>query len=210
MITLRPSSSVSNSLSSYCFGRILASRIGYRFSCPQLRNRVRNWEANGRSILGEQIAWIGQWPFALPNARRVIPEEFTKPPGMRICLADGFNRTELFAAERERIRGEWLVPVDKRPARNAADFAVCLQSATFVIGERQLPPEGGCLTEKEIRKLVKTVRNTNLVLITDRSDHPLIKQLANLSPESKTLNQKLFLWESIGFLHFSKLQRILH
>jgi hypothetical protein len=63
VISVQVIRSVSESLSAYCLGRILAERFGWNFRFPQLRNRVNNWSVEGDRIIGSASSWIGQWPF---------------------------------------------------------------------------------------------------------------------------------------------------
>jgi hypothetical protein len=44
-------------------------------------------------------------------------------------------------------------------------------------------PGGNCLAETEIRRLVKRVRPSELVLIANKEEHPLLPALADMSPK---------------------------
>ena len=167
---------MTESLSAYCFGRVLAARFGYEFAFPQLRNLVRDWKAGGTQFIGTEVAWCGQWPIEVSSGRKLCGEELRTDPQARLRLAGGFHRFELFEGERERIRGEWLVPAHDVPKRTEGELAVAL--ATPNAGE----PLGNCLSEDEVRRLARTVPHSDLVLISDREDHPLFAALADLSP----------------------------
>ncbi len=180
MILVFVKDSVGESLSAYCFGRVLAARFGYHFEFPQLRGLVRDWGVKGERFIGSAVVWEGHWPMESRSGRVISKKEQWTKPDSRLCLAGGHHRFELLAEERERVRGEWLVPVQGEVKQVRGAFAICLPTAA-VLRQDEKPPVGGSLCEEEIRRLVGTVKHSELVLITDRADHPLLEALGDLS-----------------------------
>lgn len=191
VISVQVAHSVTDSLSAYCLGRVLASRFGYEFAFPQLRNLVRDWKTGGARFIGAEVAWRGQWPFEWHSGRKVREEELMVKPEARLLLVGGFHRFDLFQKEREQIQQRWLAPVYGATRRNEGQLAIGLSAPAVKArvdgpsewnSEDDGPPEGNCLSEEEIRKLARTVKHSELVLISDRGDHPLFPALADLSP----------------------------
>lgn len=153
-----------------------------RVAFPQLRNRVRNWEVRGTQYLGEETIWSGQWPFDLSTGRKLHPHEFyANPPATNLRFLSGFNRFELFGEESERIRQQWLAPVDEPHLRRSSELGIALTFPNAGLSDKK-PPVGNCLSESEIRRLVRLIKPSQLVLIADRRDHPLLPALVDLSP----------------------------
>lgn len=181
MISIQVADSVTESLSAYCFGRVLAERFGFYCAFPQLRNLVRDWQSRGTRHIGTEVIWSGQWPFEYLTGRKLHPEELCISPNARLRLFSGFHRWELFAEETDRIREQWLAPLQGVRRRPAQELAVALSLPAGKPGDDE-KPAGNCLTEHEIRRLVRAVKPSQLVLIASRADHPLLAALADLSP----------------------------
>lgn len=202
MITVLPTVPVSETLSAYCFGRVLAERFGLCFSFPGIRGLVRDSEVAGRRGMGSGKVWRGNWPFESPTGRRVEVAEFHASPGKGLRLdGAGFQRWEFLADVRDRVLGEWVVPTQVIPARGMEEFAICLSASKERedVGRVKLPDDkpvaSGCIGEGEIRRLTRVARGAKFVLITGEVEHPVLKAVADLKlPVLLASDWEQFLW----------------
>lgn len=181
VITIHVAPTLGETLSAYCFGRILAERFGMACAFPLLRNLVLDWTSVGANYIGSEVIWNGQWPFDFLSGRKVPREEFYVPLNARLRLMRGFARFDLFAHDMDFIRERWLAPVEPIPVRTAGVLGIAL-SFPNLEPEDEGDPAGNCLSETEIRRVVQAVRPAEVVLIASRRDHPLLRALADLSP----------------------------
>ncbi len=187
MINLRRHRDFSKALHPYCFARILAERFGYALEVVGLRYFPGTCATvKGDEVFGPPIHWSGQWPFETLSGRRIESAELEIAPGGRLILTGEFQRFGLIAAERERIREDWLLLPERRPVRPVGDFAISLLPADHDADSAHtfdLTSQGGQLTEGQIRRLAATVPHKDLYLIVERRANERIASLRDLRPK---------------------------
>jgi hypothetical protein len=80
------------------------------------------------------------------------------------------------------VRNQWIVPSKNVLRRSSRELAICLPSPAFASDETHRAPEGASLSPEEIRRLIRLVQPSKLVLISDRIDHPTLDFIKDLSP----------------------------
>lgn len=180
MVLIQIAETINETLSAYCFGRVLAERFGMACRFPQLRGLVLDWQTDGTEYLGSETVWSGHWPFDSFTGRKLLPDELFRSPQSLLRLAGKFHRYELFLEKEDEIRESWLAPSDPIQSQPERSLAVALTT----IPTDQDEDEKSCLTATEIRQLVRTLKPSDLVLIAAQADHPYFSELADLAPRT--------------------------
>ena len=200
MITVSPTVPVSETLSAYCFGRILAERFGLAFSYPAIRGLLKDSELEGKRVTGRSSSWWGNGPFSSQTGQRLERADFELKPysGLRLD-GGGFQRWELLAEAKQEILQDWIQTAHRVPDRDSDEFAICLSTPTERpaerAGEKPITVAGGCLGELEIRRLTRVAHGSRFVFVTEDAAHPLLDSLSDLGiPVLVASDWEQFLW----------------
>lgn len=121
-----------NNLFQYCFGRILAERLGYALNATPIPGFPRtNDHVSGKSFQGQKKIWL--------HGQKVNLDFLAEPnPEYHIVLAGYFQRFEYYEKFTDTIR-EWLYVDDLREDVSPNDLVVGIRRGKDYIPQHGLP-----------------------------------------------------------------------
>jgi len=165
MIEVVYDGNLGNNLFQYCFGRLLAERLGYRLIAEPILGFSRTNDVvdgfaydNGRTLI-------------LRGQKPDLGFLYENNPQYRILLTGYFQRTEYYQAHRGRIK-QWL-------AMDHGADDICVKPSDIVVGVRRgrdyIPRHGLPLSYYE--SALASIGYERIFICTDSPSDPLVKYL---------------------------------
>jgi hypothetical protein len=112
----------------------------------------------------------------------LVRSEIFQPPEARLNLHGSFQRFDLIAEERCRIREQWLRFDAPAPHRPVGELVICCD-----FRYETSTNSAGAFTETQIRRLIRTVAHDRLWIVAEDLCHPIVTILREFGGEVASL-----------------------
>lgn len=158
-----------NHLFQYCFGRILATNLGYAFD----PHALPGFPNTGTEVYGKKY----NNPIQTTKNNHVVdmPGIIFDNSQRKIVLSGFYQRYEYYRDHKDDIKNDWLIVENRLPKRRSADAVVHVRRGDYV-------DIGYSLTLDSYRKMIDSVNFESLYIVTDAPEDAFFKGFADYNP----------------------------